>query len=300
MAPQQITVSVFKNIHSVGNPENHALLEVLDGIKSRSNPFQHILKEIAVAPHDKANTLKLALPPICFSGTFSRREDSGLIDYSQLVCIDVDDVSDIRAFKQEMKNVPFVYSCFTSPSGKGLKVLVFHDCKDSSQHADIYRHIGNELGLTTRTDLKFDTHCSNISRACFFSFDPALFINRKADVLTVDVTKLTCNTSSHASSYSVHDALKPLTAASLPSDYHELSQLKRELVKIHEEFERFHSFYPGVRNQNLNILCCKFRSEGFPEEIVSPYLQLYYGGRHSDFTPSEILACVHSVYNFRQ
>lgn len=298
MVNQHTTITLFPTIRDINNPRPSLLLEVLENIKSRSNPYQQIIKDINNAPKDEANNLKLALPPICFSGTFDRREDSALTQYSQLVCIDVDDIKDLNAFRKEMKDVPFVYSCFVSPSGKGLKILIFHDCPDSSRHGDIYWHIGEKLGLTGRTDLTFDTHCSNISRACFFSYDPTLVINSKADVLNIGPSTLKPRPKP-ASSFSTHDSLTPITPMPIPIDHQSLKKLKKSFMKDLEEFERFNSFYPGVRNRNLNILVCKLRSKGYPEQLVCPYLQLYYGGRHPDFTMNEIESCVTSVYRFK-
>ena len=298
MATQQIIITMFPTITSVLNPEHCALLEVLEAIRSRSNPFKSIVQEINRADHDRANNLKLALPPICFSGKFSKRDDTGLILYSQLICIDVDEVSDVAALKKEMRDVPFVYSCFLSPSGKGLKILVSHDCPDVTKHSDIYHYIGDQLGLTTRADLKFDTHCSNLSRACFFSHDPKLIMNQNAEALKIEATKLKPYPKS-TSVLSSHDSLQPISFTPIPSDHKAFKRYKDSMVKEFEEFERFHSFYTGVRNRNLNILVCKLRSKGYPEELVLPYLQLYYGGKHPDFTIKEIGNCIKSVYNFR-
>lgn len=294
----QTIITTSRSIFPKDKPEQSTVMEVLDGIKSKDNRFQHIIKEIRNASHDVANHLKLALQPIYFSGIFTRKEDSGLTKYSQLVCIDVDEVMDIKTFKNEMKDIPFVYSCFKSPSGKGLKILVFHDCPDSSRHRDIYWHIGRELGLSSRTDLTFDVHCSNISRACFFSYDPALVVNQKAETLKIDLTTLpSIPISSATKKYSTYDILTPITPQPIPSTHGDLKKLKELMIKEIEEFERFHSFYPGVRNAHLNILICKLRSKGLPLELVLPYLKLYYGGKHSDFTVKEIESCVISVYN---
>lgn len=298
MVRNQVLITTSRSIFPQDKPEQLTVTEVLDSIKSKDNHFQHIIKEIRNADYDVANILKLSLPPIYFSGTFSKIEDSGLINYSQLICIDVDEVTDIKAFKNEMKDVSFVYCCFISPSGKGLKILVFHDCPDHTRHRDIYWHIGNELKLASRTDLKFDTHCSNLSRACFFSYDPELVINPKAETMKIDKnTLITLPVSSTTKKFSKHDTLVSITVRSLPSNYSELKKIKELMVKEMEEFERFHSFYPGVRNTNLNILACKLRSKGFPLELVLPYLQLYYGGKHPDFTVKEIEKCISSVYN---
>ena len=298
MAIRQPIITMFPSITSIDQPESCSLLEVLDSIRSKSNPFKEIIKDINNAPHDIANNLKLSLPPICFSGEFSRRDDSAILQYSQLVCIDVDDVSDLNAFKKEMMDIPFVYSCFISPSGKGLKILVFHDCPDYNRHGDIYWHVGEEIGLPGRTGMTFDTHCSNLSRACFFSYDPKLVINPKAETLSIDSATLKPKPKP-TTTLSTHDSLQPVISNVVPTDYGGLKQYKESMVREIEAFERFYSFYPGVRNRNLNILVCKLRSKGFPEQLVSFYLQLYYGGKNTDFTISEIQRCVKSVYSFK-
>lgn len=297
MAKQPTYITIFPSITATDKPKQFNLLEVLESIKSSSNPFKYIINEIKKAGHDEANNLKLALPPICFSGTFSSRTDSNLIQYSQLVCIDVDEVADIKSFKSEMKGIPFVYSCFVSPSGKGLKVLVFHDCSDYARHGDIYKLIGEKLELTTRSDLKFDTLCSNLSRACFFSFDPKLVINPNAETVKIDLAKLKAR-STPSSTFSSHDTLSRVKECPIPTDYNSYKKYKDSMVHEIEAFERFYSFYPGVRNRNLNILACKLMSKGYPEELVLPFLELYYGGSHNDFTVNDIERCVKSIYKY--
>lgn len=297
MVKDSILVSSFGNIYLTDRPQNYALIEVLEGFKSKQNPFQHYIQEIRKADHKKANELKLGLPSILFSGTFKMRTDKDLETYSQLICLDIDEVSDPRNLRKEIVGVPYVYSSFLSPSGKGLKVLIFHDCSDPSFHSQIYYMLGNELGLTTRTDLKFDNHCSNISRACYISFDPDLKINSKAQVKEIDINTLPPLSKVKSSKpFSDHDTVIREPINPLPTDFKSLKRMKNALIEDVEQFERFYSFFPGVRNNNLNILAFTLRSKGYPKELVQYFLSLLYGTKYSDFTSSEIERIVNSAY----
>ena len=66
MVKDAIMVSSFGNIYLTDRPQNYAVIEVLEGFKSKQNPFQHYIHEIRKADHKKANELKLGLPSILF------------------------------------------------------------------------------------------------------------------------------------------------------------------------------------------------------------------------------------------
>jgi hypothetical protein len=72
-------------------------------------------------------SLKNSLLAIMFNGTFNQRTDNGLIEHSGLCILDFDDYPDQETMnqdKQRFKSLPFVFMVFTSPSNKGLKVVV--------------------------------------------------------------------------------------------------------------------------------------------------------------------------------
>lgn len=108
-----------------------------------------------------------------FSGTFNTRCLEGLLDYSGLICLDIDNVSNPSELQDKIidLSIPLVLS-FTSPSGNGLKA-VLKSSSDSAKHLDYFyyyeRLFQNELGI------KIDKSCKDISRACFTSYDPNLY-----------------------------------------------------------------------------------------------------------------------------
>ena len=73
---------------------------------------------------ERANSLKKNLPSICFSGKFTDRLDNCLIEHSGYIVLDFDDVDDVEGFKTNLFKDEFIYSCWVSPGGNGVKALV--------------------------------------------------------------------------------------------------------------------------------------------------------------------------------
>jgi len=116
-------ITIFKNIFS---KEPHyitieaALKRISDGHS------KGVVEEIrATIDKEKANKIKCNLPSVCFSGRFGKdRTDESLIEHSGFIVLDFDDVEDLRTRQNEVISNEFVFACWVSPSGKGLKALV--------------------------------------------------------------------------------------------------------------------------------------------------------------------------------
>ena len=288
----EIRVSGFSNITETRLPYQCLLLDVLDSIKHPSPELKSCISQIRnEADHDKQNELKVKLLPVfCFSGVFSERSDSKLIHMSPIICLDLDSVNDMEAEKDRLKNnYPYVLSIFTSPTGTGLKVLVLHDLTDSTHHKALYGELGSAMGLNGRTDLKFDLSCSNVSRACFLSADPKLWLNKNA-VPYHFVPQTTSITPPSIPTTATKDMVFP--ALSL-TDYMEI---RKKIQDSHTLFEGHYSMYPGCRNKNLYILASFFRYDGIPEDIATNYLVAYYQDDLNGFPAAEIRKTVGSAY----
>ena len=139
-----IIVSVFDNIMETNLPKQCLLSDIIDSIKNPSQDFKSRINQIRKEKDpNKRNELKIKLlPVICFSGTFSQRTDSGLIELNPIICIDLDHVDDIELVRDELKFNPCVFAIFTSPTGTGLKVLVYHDLNNPLYHKALYSDLG--------------------------------------------------------------------------------------------------------------------------------------------------------------
>ena len=120
---------------------------------------------------------KKELPIVLWSGEFLERKDSALDSHSGLIVLDFDHI-DVEGSKTILATDQYIYSCWISPSGEGLKALV--RVSNPESHRDHFRalqaYFDNEYGL------EVDPSGINESRACFDSYDPEIVVNKSAKV----------------------------------------------------------------------------------------------------------------------
>jgi hypothetical protein len=120
---------------------------------------------------------KKELPIVLWSGEFLERKDSALDSHSGLVVLDFDHI-DVEGSKTILATDQYIYACWISPSGEGLKALV--RVSNPESHRDHFRalqaYFDNEYGL------EVDPSGINESRACFDSYDPEIVVNKSAKV----------------------------------------------------------------------------------------------------------------------
>jgi len=114
---------------------------------------------------------KKELPVVCFSGEFSSRADDALFEHSGFIILDFDHV-DVDATKRSLATDDFIHSCWTSPSGAGVKALV--RITNPERHRDHFRALVKYFERTH--GLELDESGINESRACFESHDPDIII----------------------------------------------------------------------------------------------------------------------------
>ena len=87
------------------------------------------------------------------------------------IVLDFDHV-DVEATKRALATDDFIHSCWTSPSGNGVKALV--KITNPERHRDHFRAL---IKYFERTHgLELDESGINESRACFESYDPDIII----------------------------------------------------------------------------------------------------------------------------
>ena len=195
------------------------------------------MSEIRGGDKDK----KLELPVVCFSGEFSSRNDEALFEHSGFVVLDFDHV-DVNATKVSLATDDFVYSCWTSPSGNGVKALV--QITNTERHRDHFRALVKYFERTH--GLELDESGINESRACFESYDPDIIIkdqNRKFGHFTTEFA----------------EAQTPTSEAYKYTDYMKLN-LAARMIRNAEDGEKW------VTLNRASILCGGFVSAGRMEE----------------------------------
>jgi len=165
-------ITIYRNIFA---KEHHyisietALKRIKDG-KSKAS-VEAIRNTI---DKERRNSLKQNLPSVCFSGKFNgERKDNNLIKHSGFIVLDFDNVEDVVFEKEELKNNKYIYACWISPSGNGLKALV--------KIANVKKHRGHFVALQDEFK-NLDESGINVSRVCYESFDKEIYINRNSKV----------------------------------------------------------------------------------------------------------------------
>jgi len=169
-----------------------SLDEITYLIKS-SDKVRNMIQKLRNANSDQYEKMKRQLPQIIFSGVFEKRADNAIKSYSGLLVVDLDSKDNPQVNLVEMKSLlaqdPYIYAIFVSPSGRGLKILVrvaepIGSVTDATalkkSHAasakTFFSYLNHVYGL------KADKSGTDLSRACFISWDPDLVINEKANI----------------------------------------------------------------------------------------------------------------------
>lgn len=118
------------------------------------------------------------------SGKFNEgRKKELLIEYSGMIILDLDQLGDkLSSLKEKINTCPFTFSCFASPSNDGLKVLVKVDT-DSESHLNAFNQVKDYYEDLLHVEI--DKSGKDVTRLCFMSYDPDLYINTDSKVFNV-------------------------------------------------------------------------------------------------------------------
>ena len=159
-------VTFFKNVFDKNAPHHVSVSTALDRIKKGQS------KTTIDAVRSGNKDAKKKLPVVCFSGEFASRADDALFEHSGILVLDFDHI-DVAQAKGALATDDYVYSCWVSPSGDGLKALV--RVTNPERHRDHFRAL--RTYFHKQYDLEVDESGINESRACFESYDPELILN---------------------------------------------------------------------------------------------------------------------------
>lgn len=235
---------------------------VLDKISKPS--FKDVVETIRLTDDkNEKKRLKETLPCVLFSGEFSERADDKLIKHSGLICLDFDKFTtdeEMNSYKAVIKNDPYTFAVFESPSGNGIKVVVktTDDVKKHRQHFKALRQYYNNPN--------FDSTCINESRVCFMSYDPDIYINKDSKVFTDVFTEET------------------LVIETTENDV---------INNLYKWWDNRFGFIDGQRNRNVYVLAMAFNEFGVREIDAINFLSQF---ERPDFTGREIRNCVSSAY----
>jgi hypothetical protein len=269
-------ITIFKNIKETTTPFYRDINVLLERIKEGA--CKELVKKIRLEKNkEERNELKKELPAVCFSGTFSKRADSSINEHSGYICLDFDGYKKIKELLSEKENLSkskYVYSVFISPSGNGLKVIV-------KIPQDIDNHVNYFNSLEKHFDSPhFDRTCKNISRVCYESYDPLIYINENSSLWDTIEDIEYKEVTTHKDPPTI-----PIT------DENKIVEI---LVKW---WQKKYPMIEGQRNQNIYILAMAFNDYGVNESLASYVLGQF---QNSTFTMTEITRTIKSAYSHTQ
>lgn len=172
-----VTVSVFKSVKDPNNPFHKPIEYVLNRIRNgNSKDFIEQLRSMSDEDYGKN---KSQLPGTCFNGKFKTRSASGLIQHSGFITLDFDKLNSIEEaieLRDSIRSDEYVYAAWISPSGKGIKVLVKIPAVPANHRAyfeALEKHFDHS---------SWDKSGSDVSRFCFESYDPDMYVNPDSSV----------------------------------------------------------------------------------------------------------------------
>jgi len=172
-------LSIIKNMYQViGEMEfEDVIAEIRTGkVKGEIEKIRSLFRTGRIP---EAQKLKKNLPAFTISGTFNqRRAEYNLLDYSQMMCLDIDGIlleTLVKIIFDRACTDRFTYACFRSPSGRGIKIFV-KVLTNKNLHKKTYDKVATYYEQLLNT--KIDRSGSDIARMCYYSYDPAIYYNK--------------------------------------------------------------------------------------------------------------------------
>ena len=261
--------TIYKTAKDVSNGFHKSVLFCLERIKNGASKDK--INQLRKLSEIEYNKQKSTLPGVCFNGTFSYRSIAGLIQHSGLIVLDFDKFKTIQEtidFKNSICDDQYIYSAWISPSGKGIKALVKIPAI-AENHKEYFKSLKEYYKHEN-----WDDSGSDVSRFCFESYDPEIYINDKS--ITWD----------KIDEPEVEDLPNYSGSVFLKSD----SIIISNLVKW---FDKKYSITSGQRNVNMFKLAIAFNDYGITESVAKNKLYEY---QNKDFTIKEIDTIIKSAY----
>jgi len=269
-------VTIFKDIKDTSQPFYRDAVIILNRIKDGSS--KDLVKNIRQEKDKSArNLLKQSLPAICFSGMFTKRADANISEHSGLICLDFDGyktTKDMLQEKERLSKDKYVYSVFISPSGNGLKAVVkipteVDDHKKYFKSLEIHFNSSN-----------FDKTSKNISRVCYESYDPLIYINDLSSIWE------------KIEEVEYQEIIKHKDRPTIP-----ITNENKIVEILLKWWDKKYGMVDGERNNNVYILASAFNDFGVNQNLAE-----YVMGNYAteSFPSDEIIRTISSAYSHKQ
>lgn len=240
--------------------------------------FMHVLKGTFKPYIEKYYTKKISkqmLPCFTPSGTFIEREIESLESYSGVICLDFDKLEHRYETKERITKDSHTFGVFTSPSRNGLKVFVKVDSGPEdhytafSQLSEYYKNLSGVFP---------DRKCKDVSRLCFISSDPFLYVNINSDTFKVDTS-----------------IIEETPRARETGQFHYADTAAQYLINFTQK--KAGVYQHGNRNDFIFRLACNCNRYGIPKIQAVDICRIPYHTDTKDFPEPEFIKTIDSAYS---
>lgn len=267
---KQTKVSVFAGV--LGNIKSFDL--TLEEVAQRlQSAYREDIERIRLLPKNEYDNEKKKLHAILFGGLAVNRTDNDIQEPSGLMITDYDHLPEIEYQRiwVKLKADKHTVLLFRSPSGDGIKAVVSIPKSNKDEYRKRFKAYADYIDEPDY----FDVKNSNISRLCFVSYDPDLYVNYEAE------------------KYSSINELEPYKRSErvpvLPiTDEDKLLEIATKWL------DKKYPYIKGQRNQsvfNFAGACCRM---GVSADLCEYHLKNYIV--NDDFDHAEMLAAIRSAY----
>ncbi|MCF8229535.1 MAG: virulence protein E [Bacteroidales bacterium] len=159
-----------------------------EGLRSQIKQLRTVLS----LDQGKYRTLKTKLPYVC-CGIFNPpyRLTANFASASHFI-LDIDHLKEKEleadTLKQKLSEDSRVHLIFVSPGKDGLKILFRMDrkCFDHAKYSIFYKVFAHAFSKQYELQQVIDTRTSDVTRACFVSYDPDAIFNPLADKVNME------------------------------------------------------------------------------------------------------------------
>lgn len=217
----------------------------------------------------KREKLKTNLPVIVFQGEFSKRSIDGLKKHSGLVVLDFDHLGDrLNSFFERIKSDKYTRAAFVSPSGDGLKVVV-----RIPAHASTHKLSCKAL-LDYYKDESLD-HFEDVSRACFESYDPNIFVQESEVFETL---------------YNEKEPVRSIKTNNVESDYNHV------YTKLQNWLEKTDKYEDGKKHNFIVKLASACNRFGVPLDVAIDSIYSDYHDKASPVSDGDFEKIIKRIY----
>ncbi|MDD2998230.1 MAG: BT4734/BF3469 family protein [Candidatus Riflebacteria bacterium] len=176
--PIDAIISVYKNAKDkIGTISTvRKQLEII-----KSGILTGTIERLRACPPLEYDKQKIWLPMAVFQGIFvPARLKENIQASSGLMILDFDHLAGAESeeIREKLRDCPFIFAAWRSPRN-GVKALARVDFSNDEEFKAAYRSLSE--CLQREYGIEADPKCKDISRACFTSADPNLWIQSSAD-----------------------------------------------------------------------------------------------------------------------